>query len=167
MQHLNLNMSTPITCCRLILLFGKPFGRRNHIFTSCEVTGSTYHEISRLIIIWIIHILKLWLSCCSGLITKSVFKRTQRKTNKLLRAGTMEHKELVPVRWEIVTSPPLSYFTNHDEGCGLIIWYWGKHPIPRGCGGGEWNLLAVEGVPGRHCERAVKRQCGLVSNFNG
>lgn len=57
MQHLSLCLSSPITCSRLVLLFVNLLGgRAKFSLQFVWKTSARYHEISKLIIIWIIHI---------------------------------------------------------------------------------------------------------------
>lgn len=110
MQHLKLNLCSLIPHCRLILMFCKPSGRQNQIFSPCFMKDRFQISwIRMLIILWIIHIHFPCLSCHSGLIIESALKNTERKTNKLLKTEKAWDKGagLSKLLWsEIVTSPP-------------------------------------------------------------
>ncbi len=125
--------------------------------------GSRYHEISKLIIIWIIHILKLWLSCHSGLITESALKiHKEKQTNKLLRekrTERREHRELVSVRSSLIrnshfpsTQPlhtPWWRLWSNNLLLGKAshpLWCWLKS---LGTGGSAWKALK------KGCQKAV------------
>lgn len=145
----------------------KPFWRQNQIFTPCLMKGPRYNEISKLILIWIIHMLKPWLSCHSGLIAESALENTKKKTNKMLREKrTREHRELVSVRSSLIRN---SHFPSiqplHTPWWRLrsnnlllgralrLLWLWLKF---LGTGGSLWKALK------KGCQKAVWNMVKLL-----
>lgn len=128
-SKLILNLSSPGSSC----MRGKPFGRQNHIFAPCLKNGTRYNEIIELVIKWIIHMLKLWLSCHSGLIRESVLKNIQRKTNKQITQKKRDWDKgawragLSKILFDRKQSPPLHSATSIWAVTSSAVWWDKKH----------------------------------------
>ena len=150
--------SLPAHCCLV-----NHMGGRTGFSPPSVLNGPRYNEISKLVIIWIIHTRKLWLSCHSGF-RESAQKHIWRKTNKQIAPGeedwgrgSIESRSQGHPLWSGgVASPPFRHFKHHHGGCGLIICSWGggggaSHPL-------WWWLKSLEGIERRGL-------CGIRGNY--